>query len=228
MTALLFALLTVLSTSAGGLLALRLGARLHRLTAVAAGALLGVVCFELLPEALELARRSGSGLWGATLALGLGGLLFHVLEAGLRGPAGPGALPAAALVGHSLLDGIGLGLAFQVSPDLGLATAAAVTAHDFCDGLNTVRLMLARHHPRRCAAAMLALNALAPIAGAASTLALQVPAGALMLGLAGFAGVLLHIAVAELLPLLRTRAAQSIAPLLLGLGAVHAATRWAG
>jgi ZIP family zinc transporter len=245
MTALLLSLVTVLSTSAGGLVAFRLGQRLHLLLGFTAGALLGVVCFDLLPEIFELAARSGSDASGAMVALVGGFLLFHGLETFvLVHPAhedeyahhhhpGVGGLSAAALVGHSLVDGIGMGLAFQVSPALGLTTALAVVAHDFCDGLNTVRLMLLHRNTKARARAMLAANALAPLLGAASTLAYSVPAQSLVLGLGFFAGLLLYMGVSDILPQAHSRAGaadamRSIGSMVLGAGCIHAALRWAG
>src|SRR5262249_61336035 len=57
-----------------------------------------------------------------------------------------GVLSALALVAHSFVDGMGIGLGFQVSSRVGLVVATAVIAHDFADGLNTVGLMLGHHN----------------------------------------------------------------------------------
>ena len=40
------------------------------------------------------------------------------------------------------MDGVGIGLGFQVSPAVGLLVAVAVISHDFTDGMNTITLML--------------------------------------------------------------------------------------
>jgi len=40
------------------------------------------------------------------------------------------------------MDGLGIGLGFQVSQDIGILVAMAVISHDFTDGMNTVALML--------------------------------------------------------------------------------------
>ena len=47
-----------------------------------------------------------------------------------------------------IMDGVGIGLAFQVSNAVGIVVAVAVIAHDFCDGLNTVGLMLLSYRVR--------------------------------------------------------------------------------
>ena len=150
--------------------------------------LLGVVSFDILPEIFELAQQNGFDGGAAMIALVVGFLLFHSLEKFLLvHPAHEadyaahhhpevGVLSALALIGHSFMDGVGIGLAFQVSTGVGITVAIAVIAHDFSDGLNTVSLMLRHRNSTRRSAAMLALDALAPVLGAASTLAVQAAA----------------------------------------------------
>jgi zinc transporter ZupT len=212
MTVVLLSFATFVSTLFGGLVALRFRDRLHYLLSFTAGVLLGVVSFEVLPELFELAHEHAANPMRAMVALVLGFLLFHGLEKFLlihhahesdyathRHPQ-VGVFSALALVGHSVMDGVGIGLAFQVSPAVGAAVAIAVIAHDFSDGLNTVGLMLSHGNPTRRSIAMLALDALAPVAGAASTLLFQLPPETLMLYLGFFAGFLLYIGVSDILP----------------------------
>jgi ZIP family zinc transporter len=128
-----------------------------------------------------------------------------------------GILSAFALAGHSFLDGIGIGLAFQISQAVGIVVAIAVIAHDFCDGLNTVSLMLTHRNSKRRSFAMLVLDAVAPVLGAASTLVFQVPADVLMLFLGFFSGFLLYIAASDILPEAHSQANQSTVIRLIGL-----------
>src|SRR5204863_2147253 len=72
--------------------------------------------------------------------------------------------------------------------------------HDFADGLNTVSLMLAHGNTRRRATAMLALDAVTPVIGAALTLAFSVPDRGLLIYLGIFAGFLLYIGASDILP----------------------------
>jgi zinc transporter ZupT len=222
MSALVLSLVTLFSTSAGGLFALRFQDRLHLLLGFSAGALLGVVAFDLLPEIFDLSKRLGDGrCQSAMIALTCAFLLFHGLEKFVlvrrvhEGDYAPrdhpdvGVLSAAALIGHSLMDGVGLGLAFQVSPAVGISVAIAVIAHDFCDGLNTVSLMLVHRNKTPRALGMLALDAVAPVLGVASTLAFAVPPETLVLYLGFFAGFLLHIGVSDVLPQAHLRAGSA-------------------
>ncbi|HEY8708493.1 MAG TPA: ZIP family metal transporter [Burkholderiaceae bacterium] len=244
MTAVLLSLATFASTLGGGLFALRFRDRLHYLLSFTAGVLLGVVSFEVLPEVFELAQQHALDATGAMVALVVGFLFFHSLEkfvlihhaheADYAAHHHPkvGVFSALALVGHSLLDGVGIGLAFQVSPAVGVSVAIAVIAHDFCDGLNTVGLMLTHHNTTRRSVAMLMLDAVAPVVGAASTLLFQVPPAALMLYLGFFAGFLLYIGVSDILPEAHSgarpaRAIRLIALTALGSAFIFVVTRWA-
>jgi ZIP family zinc transporter len=123
-----------------------------------------------------------------------------------RGPSGAVRVPrfgltaAAAMVGHSLMDGIALGAAFQVGGAIGTAVALAVIAHDFADGFNTYTITSLYGNDRRKALAMLVADAAAPIVGAASTLFFTLPEQVLGSYLGFFGGALLYLAAAEILP----------------------------
>ena len=101
---------------------------------------------------------------------------------------------------HSFLDGVGIGLAFQVSDTVGFAVALAVIAHDFADGLNTVTSCAPTATRGGGRSTMLAADAVAPVLGAISTLFFSVSDDVLALYLGGFAGFLLYLATADILP----------------------------
>lgn len=235
MSTVLFSLASLLSTFAGGLVALKFGERLHYLLSFTAGVLLGVVSFDVLPEIFKLAHEQGNDPTGAMIALLAGFLIFHSIEKFLvvqhtqEEGGGPrhhpylGILSAVALAGHSFMDGVAIGLAFQVSEVVGIAVGIAVVAHDFCDGLNTVSLMLVHHNTKRRLFGMLALDAVAPVLGATSTLAFQVPSSVLMLFLGFFAGFLLHIAASVILPEAHSQARAGTVIKLIGLTCLGAA-----
>ncbi len=245
MNAVLFALVTVLSTSVGGLCALSLGSRLHLVSGFTAGALLGVVAFDLLPEIFDLSRGLGGDGREAMIALAGGFMSFHLLEtvalvhaahesnyAKHRHPS-VGVLSAAAMISHSFVDGVGIGLAFQISTAVGSTVAVAVIAHDFCDGLNTVSLMLMHGNSHAHARRMLAMNAIAPVLGALSTLAFDVPPASLVPCLGCFAGVLLYIGASDILPQAHSRtgpvaAMSSIGFMALGASCIYAILRVTG
>lgn len=212
--AVLFALSTVLSTALGGVVALRSRDRLHLVLGLAAGVMLGLVAFDLLPQLFALSDTQVGGVPAVMLAFAAGFLALHVVERSLavhsahEGEYGShrhhhpqvGITSAGALATHSFLDGVGIGLAFQVSSTVGVAVAIAVIAHDFADGLNTVSIMQMYGNGRRRTLTMLATDALAPVLGAASTLLFSVSDSVLALYLGFFSGFLLYLATSDILP----------------------------
>ncbi len=109
-----------------------------------------------------------------------------------------GLTAASAMVGHSVMDGVAIGAAFQVGGGMGLTVALAVIAHDFADGFNTYTITSLYGNARR--KAMMMLFAAAPVVGAASTLLFSIPEQLLGGYLGFFGGVLLYLAAAEILP----------------------------
>ena len=179
--------------------------RFHRqipmVLGLSAGAVIGVALFDLIPEALQLARAQADQ--DTILAVtGAGFCGYMILERSLRAAAESrrGALGPASLTLHSLLDGLGVGLAFQVGPAVGLVVAAAVLAHDFADGVNTVTLSLSGGGGSRRARGWLAADAAAPLVGIGLTRLFRVEPGPLGLAIALFAGFFLYIGASELTP----------------------------
>lgn len=202
---------TFISTLLGGLVGLRSHDKLHRLLGLTAGVVMGVVAFDLLPE---IYNSLGHGVTAreAMVALMCGFLVFHIVEKSIlihhsqeaeyevHHHPQVGFASALALSGHSFLDGLGIGLGFQAGNVVGIAVAIAVIAHDFSDGLNTVTLMLVNRNNRRKAFGMLMVDALAPVAGAIVGTLVHISDGGLTLYLGFFAGFLLYIGASEILP----------------------------
>jgi ZIP family zinc transporter len=202
-----------LMTLAGGWTAQRVTDRRHLVLGLAGGLMLGVVGLDLLPEALHAAGDEVFGVPAALLLFVAGFLLAHLVErllaarqAAHGGEEHDGRVPevgltaAAAMVGHSAMDGVAIGAAFQVGGGMGTAVALAVVAHDFADGFNTYTITSLYGNARRRAVAMLVADALAPILGAASTLLFTLPEELLGSYLGFFGGALLYLAAAEILP----------------------------
>lgn len=192
----------------GGAFALASSNRLHLTLGFSAGAVLGVALFDLLPESFDLAGDSHNPTTVA-LFVGLGFFAYLVLNRVIllhpthsEGDAQHrrGAIGAASLSLHSFLDGVGIGLAFKVSTTVGVVVAAAVLAHDFSDGINTVNVILRDRARRLRALRWLVLDAIAPLAGVASTSLYTLSEPHLGLVLAMFCGFFLYIGASDLLP----------------------------
>jgi ZIP family zinc transporter len=224
--------LTVLSTLAGGLVALRLARELATAIALTGGVVVAVALFQVLPEAIEAV--GDAHLVG--LLVGGGFVFFFLAERALvlhhRDDAEQihahnqvGALGAAGLSVHSFIDGLGIGLAFGLSTETGLLVLFAVLAHDFADGLNTVGFVLRQSGDRRRAIRWLAIDAVAPLLGAIVGTMLSVSEETLGQLLAVYAGFFLYMGATDLLPHAHEHpSAKRVALTLLGFAVILAAS----
>ncbi len=212
MQAIILTIATFFSTLIGGLFAVKYKKHLHLIMGFTAGVLLGVVSFDIFPEIIEAVNSGGYKPIEPMIALVIGFLLFHILEKSIvihHGHEGDyadhkhphvGIFSALALAGHSFMDGIGIGLGFQVSPAVGVLVAIAVISHDFTDGMNTITLMLSNNNSDRKSKIFLLIDSVAPVLGALSTLFFAVSPHFLVWYLGFFAGFLLYIGASDILP----------------------------
>ncbi len=212
MEAILFSIATFFSTFFGGLFAIRSKKKLHLIMGFTAGVLIGVFSFDIFPEIINQVREHGFSPAAPMIAFVAGFLIFHIIEKGIlihhsheeeyadhKHPQ-VGMISALALAGHSFLDGVGIGLGFQVSSAVGLLVAIAVISHDFTDGMNTVALMLANKNTEQRARKFLFLDAAVPILGVLSTFLFHFSSFFLVLYLGAFGGFLLYIGASDILP----------------------------
>lgn len=204
------------ATMLGGFFAMRFRDRLHLILGFSAGAVVAVALFDLLPEAMSF----GASYSPATIALFIATgflvylvfdrlILIHPHDHGdehdrghdhdggtqVRGIAG-----ALTLSAHSFFDGVAIGVGFQASPTVGLVIAAAVIAHDFSDGINTVSFIVRGGGAWNKALPWLLVDAIAPVLGALSTLLFRIPQANIGPVLAVFAGSFLYLGASDLIP----------------------------
>jgi zinc transporter, ZIP family len=198
---------TVVSTFLGGLTALRFHRDLSTLIALTGGVVVAVALFDVLPEAID-AVDDGNRVG---FLVGIGFLGFFLAERVLvlhhrdepeqaRAHAHVGALGAAGLSVHSFIDGLGIGLAFQLNTGTGLLVFLAVVSHDFADGLNTVSFVLRQGSSRTAALRWLAIDAAAPLAGAIVGSLISVSEEGLGYMLSLYVGFFLFMGATDLLP----------------------------
>ena len=207
--AIIISLITIISTFLGGLFAIRFRDKLHLILGFSAGAVIGVAFFDLIPESINLAQTAYS-LKTITVLFAIGFIVYMLFDRFFathchsddhcENPNHNGQLGAFTLCIHSLLDGLGIGLAFKVSVPVGLIVAAAVLAHDFSDGINTVNMILKNKGNKKEAMAWLILDAVAPAIGVMAALFINIPSAALGLTLAFFAGLFFYIGASDLIP----------------------------
>jgi zinc transporter, ZIP family len=214
-TSLLLAAVTAIATTAGGLLAIKSKDRLHVVLGLAAGLLLGLVAFDLLPEVFELNEDEIFHAPAVSIAFVAGFMVLHLIERAL-GSHEPtdseyasdhkhthniaGTVGALTMSGHVFLDGVALGIAFQVSNSLGIAIFVALLVHAFSDGLNTVSLLIKTGNWSQRAIWLLAVDAVMRIGGAAFGTYISISDPLLGLYLAAFAGMLIYLATSHILP----------------------------
>ncbi|MFF4846003.1 ZIP family metal transporter [Streptomyces collinus] len=140
-----------LRTLIGGVVAQRIGDRRHLVLGLAAGLMLGVVVFDLLPEALSAQPHQIFHVPTALVLMACGFLAIHVVERSVaihrahegeyashehahavgrrHGHDTPslGVAATGALIVHSLLDGFAIGAAFQAGSGLGAVVGTALT-----------------------------------------------------------------------------------------------------
>jgi ZIP family zinc transporter len=234
--ALPLAALTTVSTLIGGAVAFRFRGDLATLIAFTGGIVVAVALFDVLPEAIaavDSPRR-------VTALVGVGFLGFFLVERLLvlhhrdepeqaRAHAHVGTLGAAGLSVHSLIDGLGIGLAFHVSNATGLLVFLAVVSHDFADGMNTVSFVLFQSGDRRQALRWLCADATAPLVGAIIGSTISISRSGLGYVLALYAGFFLSMGATDLLPEAHShpswrRVALTVAGFAFTFGVVRAAT----
>ena len=207
--AIILALITFLSTLFGGFIILKFKKSLSIIFAFAAGSIVTVALMEILPQGLEIAKTSGIPVKYIMVSVVLSFLFFILLEKyfsahPIKGIASEGhvmgPIGAGSLILLSFLDGLTMGIAFQVEFSVGIVVALSIIIHDLPDGINTVVLMLKNEQSEKKALLFLFMDGLAPLLGVLLTSVIIFPQKLLALLLAVFAGEFIYVGAASLLP----------------------------
>lgn len=202
--------LLIVASLTGGVVAQKLQKQLNYLLGFVAGLMLGVVAFDLLPEIFSLTNE-GVPIIYPMVALASGFICFHFVEQMVamhsenekeyktHSHSHVGKVSIYALILHRLLDGLSIGIAFQLNYVLGTAVAVAVIAHSFTDGLNIVSLGKLYKNDKYLGL-LLGIASVVPVVGILLSSFLHLPATFLAVYLALFAGFLMYLAAADILP----------------------------
>lgn len=232
MNAFLLTLLASFAALLGGWAAFRGRSRLNLALGFTAGLILGLVAFELLPEIFKIAQSQNLDPKWPMIALVAGFLFIHVIEKLLLIHSGQekdyeshthpqlGTISALALCGHSLLDGMSIGLGFQVNYTVGTAVAFAVIGHRFADGFNTTNVMISHKNEQNRARTMLYIASLMPLVGLVATYFFSPSESILAIYLGFFAGFLLYIGASDILPQAHSKRASTGTIVLTVFGAI--------
>ncbi|MFW6115319.1 MAG: ZIP family metal transporter [Thermodesulfobacteriota bacterium] len=148
----------------------------HYVNSFAAGLILGVAFFHLFPESLELSEHALAFIF-------LGFLVFYLLENVMVLHSGSeihfskknnprlakGMVMFSGLFFHSLIDGVIIGVGFEVDPKLGLLTALGIISHELPEGVTSFSLLVTSIE-RKSAIVMAVFVALATPLGAVLSL----------------------------------------------------------
>lgn len=170
----------------------------------AAGTLLGVAFFDLLPEAMEMTRHNiFPWVLGSFIAFYFLENLLHYHShhhVGHHHPMGLVAFMGMAF--HSLIDGIIIGVGFEVSPALGFVTTMGLLAHELPQGIAVTSILLHAGYTKRKSILYAGLVALATPIGAVCTSlvtrGLKPDTVGILLAIAS--GSFLYVAASDLIP----------------------------
>ncbi len=181
--------------------------------ALSAGFFISLALFDLLPEILIIAPEAQispvtlliTGSFGFVFLFVLERVfsLFHLKKHSMtKMSLQPriGLLATLEFCSHGFLEGLAIGLGFQIQLGLGIIVAIAVVSHDFCDGISTLALMLNSGNSLKSSLRLLFVDAVAPVIGATATLFVIVQESFLVFSLSFLVGSFLYIGGGTLLP----------------------------
>ncbi len=216
----------------------RIRSILFLLVSLAAGALFGDAFLHLIPEAYEAAANPVN----VSLAILLGIVGFLVLEKFLRWrhdhgeefsdghehthPVGHLVLVSDGV--HNFIDGLTIGVAFLVSPEVGIATTIAILLHEIPQEIGDFALLLHAGFSRAKALLLNLASALVAILGTLTAFFLAEQVATLVPFIIAFAaGNFIYIAGSDLVPELHKttnpkKTALQLAALFMGLFLMYA------
>lgn len=211
----LFSIIVFFATIGGGYFAVKHRSKLGIIEAFVAGVLIAIALFELIPESFEMANQPevNMPIKNVMYIVAIGFIFLYILERyisihrifikgkweNVKHPKG-GSLVAMELVISNFIDGLAIGLGFQVNITVGAIVGIAMIGDNICDGINTATVMLNYENTSKNSMRMVFLDAITPILGALSVSFFTVSDKYLVLVLPFLAGGLIYIGASDLIP----------------------------
>ncbi len=210
---LLSASIAFVATLSAGIFIKKFKTNIGIVCALSAGFFIALASFDLLPEILTLAPKAQisldklllTGTFGFVFLFALERVfsMFHIKKHTMtKSSLQPriGLLATLEFCSHGFLEGLAIGLSFQLQLGLGIVVAIAVVSHDFCDGISTLALMLNSGNSLKSSIRLLFVDAIAPVIGAAATLFGAIQEYFLVFSLSFLVGSFFYIGGGTLLP----------------------------
>lgn len=207
----LSAIIACAATISAGIFIKKLRKNIGIICAFSAGFFIALTLFDLFPNILFLFSKTQISMEEPLLTAIAGFFFLFALDRGFTGfdskgqhsPAFKqriGLISTVEFCSHGFVEGLAIGLSFQLQFGLGVFVALAVISHDFCDGINTLALMLNSGHNLKSSMSMLFVDAIAPVLGATVTFFVSMESFFLVMMLSFLAGSFLYIGGGSLLP----------------------------
>ena len=206
-------MIAFIATLSAGLFVKKLKNNIGIVCAFSAGFFIALSSFELLPDILALAPEAQISLDKLFLTAVVGFVFLfainrsfsklHMKKHMMTNTAFQpriGLLSTLEFCSHAFLEGIAIGVSFQLQFGLGLFIAIAVVSHDFCDGISTLALMLNSGNSLKSSMRMLFVGAIAPALGAVTSLFFGIQKYFLVYALSFLFGSFLYLGSGTLLP----------------------------
>lgn len=183
----------------------------HQLMSFAAGILLATAFLHLIPEAVELSAGS------AFLYVLVGFVTFYILESLIMVHAGPelhhishfkgeglessAKMAFLGLLLHSLIDGVIIGVGFEIDPTIGAFTTFSIIMHELPEGITTYALMMLTETKKQALIKSWAVALATPAGTIFSLLFIKdIPDNVIGILLALASGTFIYVAASDLIP----------------------------
>ncbi len=208
------ALIAFCATLSAGIFIKKFESTIGIVCAFAAGVFIALSLFDLLPSIFSM-TFVGNIPYAGPLAAGFAGFFFlFAIDRGfskfyskdhtnmmMKIPRSQvGLLSTIEFSSHGFIEGLAIGVSFQLDLSLGIFVTIAVVSHDFCDGISTLALMLNSGNTMKSSISMLIVDAIAPVLGAVTTLFFAIQNYFLAFALSFLAGSFIYMGAGSLLP----------------------------